>query len=82
MRGGSLNFHRLTSRSESAISRLSLVACLKDNITMQFVAHAPTRAASTLMSMPVELQTGVETSLDAARTSACATVTIWLRQAI
>jgi hypothetical protein len=42
---------------------------------MKFVAHAPTRAASTLMSMPVELSTGVEMSLDAARTSAYATAT-------
>jgi hypothetical protein len=42
---------------------------------MKFVAHAPTRAASTLMSMLVELSTGVEMSLDAARTSAYATVT-------
>jgi hypothetical protein len=29
---------------------------------MKFVAHAPTRAASTLMSMPVELSTSVEMS--------------------
>ena len=34
-----------------------LVACLKDTSTMQLVAYAPTRAASTLMSMPVELST-------------------------
>jgi hypothetical protein len=46
---------------------------------MQFVAHARTRAASTLMSMLVGRSTGVEMSLDAARMSACATVTIWLR---
>jgi hypothetical protein len=40
---------------------------------MQFVAYAPTRAASTLMWTPVELSTGVEMSLDAARASAYAT---------
>jgi ATP-dependent exoDNAse (exonuclease V) beta subunit len=39
------------------------------------VAHALVRAASTLVSTPVLVSTppGVETSLDTARTSACAT---------